>query len=171
MEFSNLLLIFTTMSVGLMAGLFFSFTSAVMPGLSQLGDADFIMAMKAINRSIQNPVFFIVFFGALISLPVSTFLKYSAPPTVVFWMLLAATIIYLAGVFGVTAAGNIPLNNALDKFNVVEATKEALQLQRTTFETRWNQLNTIRTICSIASFILIVIAWLSGTQGVVKVID
>lgn len=165
MEFSNLLLIFTTILVGLMAGLFFSFTSAVMPGLSQLADADFIIAMKAINKSIQNPVFFIVFFGALVSLPVSTYLKYSAPPSNTFWLLLAATLIYLIGVFGVTAAGNIPLNNALDKLSLVNATKELIH-NKETFETRWNQLNTIRTICSIASFTLIVIAWFNRTEGV-----
>jgi hypothetical protein len=34
----------------------------------------------------------------------------------IFVRLLAATVIYLIGVFGLTVFGNVPLNNTLDRF-------------------------------------------------------
>ncbi len=47
-------------SAGLLAGLYFGFTVAVMPALHGLGDAAFVDTMKRINVSIVNPVFLLV---------------------------------------------------------------------------------------------------------------
>ena len=60
---------------GLMAGVFFAFSVAVMPGLRRLAPSDGIAAMQAINRSILNPVFMVVFVGTALvaaALAVST---------------------------------------------------------------------------------------------------
>lgn len=78
-----------------------------------------------------------------------------------FWFLLAATVIYLIGTFGVTVFGNIPLNNRLDRFNLESASEEETTLQRANFETRWNNLNTIRTVSSTLAVILVVIGCLN----------
>jgi uncharacterized membrane protein len=48
---------------GLMAGLFFAFSVAVMKVLARLPSAEVIAAMQAINVAIINPVFLTVFFG------------------------------------------------------------------------------------------------------------
>jgi uncharacterized membrane protein len=161
MTFSNLLLISATVCTALMAGLFFSFSCAVVLGLKTIPNNEYIMAMQAINRAIQNPLFFIAFFGCLILLPVCCYLNYSAPISIAFWLLFSATVVYFVGAFGITVMGNIPLNNALDKFNLLTATKEVISNQRAVFENRWNILNNIRTISSILSLILLVIACLN----------
>ena len=161
MTLSNITLLGAATFVGLMAGLFYSYSCSVTIGLSKLPDDQYIAAMQSINRSIQNPVFFISFFGALILPPIATYLNYSQKSSTVFWLLLTATIIYLAGSFGVTAFGNIPLNNALESFNLSAASKEAISIQRVNFEPGWNTLNTIRTISAIISFILILLACLN----------
>jgi uncharacterized membrane protein len=140
-----------------MAGLFYSYSCSVVLGLALLPDAEYIAAMQSINRAIQNPVFFICFIGTLLLLPASAYLNYSQSAPVPFWLLLTAAILYVTGVIGVTAFGNVPLNNALDKFNLLTASKENISLQRTIFETRWNNLNTIRTISSILSLVLVII--------------
>jgi uncharacterized membrane protein len=129
-----------------------------MPGLHRLDDNQFISAMQSINRAIQNPVFFIAFFGVLITLPIATYLSYRQPLSATFWFLLAATAIYFIGTFLVTAIGNIPLNNALDKFDLAAATKESLSHQRQVFEARWNNLNLVRTVCSFLSFFCTLLA-------------
>ncbi len=77
-----------------------------------------------------------------------------------FWFLLAATIIYLIGTFGVTIFGNVPLNNTLDRFDLQSATEEEIDVQRGNFEGRWNNLNTVRTVSSTLAIILVVIACL-----------
>lgn len=162
MNFNNIVLAGATTFTALMAGLLFSYSCSVVLGLKTLPDQEYIMAMQAINRAIQNPVFFIVFMGCLVLLPLSSYLNYSIPPTKQFWLLLAATIVYVAGVFGTTAIGNIPLNNALDKFNLLNASKEAISSQRAMFETRWNNLNLLRTIASIGSLVLLIIACINS---------
>ena len=78
-----------------------------------------------------------------------------------FGFLLAATVIYLFGVFGVTVFGNVPLNNTLDRFDLESASDQITALQRANFEGRWNNLNTVRTVSSTLSVILVIIACLN----------
>lgn len=156
--FQNIVLVIAAITTSLMAGLFFSYSFSVSPGLKQLPDAEYIAAMQSINRAIQNPVFFVVFFGSFISLPIATYLYHTKPVSVQWWLLLIATIIYILGVLGVTIAGNIPLNNSLEKFNVLRSTGEAITAQRLGFEKQWNSLNLVRTTTSILATILLIVA-------------
>src|SRR5690349_6982509 len=119
-----------------MAGLFFAWSCSVMPGFARLKDREFVSVMQKTNRAIQNPVFFIAFLGAPLLLPISTFFSYGNSPR--FLLLLTATIIYLIGTFGVTVFGNVPMNNALDRFDLETATDEEISKQRANFERRWN---------------------------------
>ncbi len=144
-----------------MAGLFYAFSCSVNLGLARLSNAEYISAMQSINRAIQNPIFFAAFFGAPILLPLSVFLHYGQPLSVRFWFLLAATIIYLIGTFGVTIFGNVPLNNTLDRFDLQAASEAEIALQRGYFEGRWNNLNTIRTVSSTLAMILVIIGCLN----------
>ena len=164
MTVSNVILVLTTTCVALMAGLFYSYSCSVVLGLKLLPDAAYIASMQSINKAIQNPVFFISFIGSLLLLPVSTYLNYYQSPPMHFWLLLAATIVYFIGAFGVTALGNIPLNNALEKFDLLHASRETISLQRITFEARWNNLNVIRTISSIISLVLLIIACINSNK-------
>ena len=166
MTLSTVFLLIAIICVGLMAGLFFSYSFSVMPGLHLLDDLQYLSAIQSINRAIQNPVFFIVFFGTLITLPVATYLQYSQPVSIAFLFLISATIIYFGGAFLVTASGNIPINNALDKIDLSSASKELLNNQRQLFETKWNSLNRIRTVCSLLSFICSVLALYYAIKGV-----
>ena len=162
MTVSNVVLIFTLTCTALMAGLFYSYSCSVVPGLKLLPDAEYIASMQSINRAIQNPVFFICFIGTPLLLPISTYLNFFQPLTLRFWLLLISTILYLTGVFGVTVFGNIPLNNDLEKFKLINASSDTISLQRKIFEGRWNDLNVIRTLSSILSLILIIIACINS---------
>jgi uncharacterized membrane protein len=141
-----------------MAGLFFAWSFSVMLGLAKLSDKEFIAAMQSMNREIQNPVFFLFFFGATIFLPISVAFHYQTPLSATFWLLLIATVIYLVGVMGVTFLGNIPLNNVLDSFKLDGATADAIATQRANFERTWVTLNMIRTLSSFSAIVLVIIA-------------
>lgn len=154
----NILLAITTITTALMAGLFYAYSCSVNPGLGRLPDVMYLSAMQSINRAILNPVFFAGFMGALILLPICTWLHYGTPLSVRFWCLLAATAVYIIGVFGATVVGNIPLNQALDAFKIDPYAIEAMARQRATFEAKWNSWNTIRTVAAIATVILTIIA-------------
>src|SRR5215475_3517014 len=53
----------TALGCGLMAGLFFAFSVAVMQALARLPAAGGIAAMQSINSAILNPLFLAVFLG------------------------------------------------------------------------------------------------------------
>ena len=159
MNLSDIVLLITATLTALMAGLFYAWSCSVMLGFARLPDREFVAAMQATNRAIQNPIFFAAFFGAPIFLPISTFLHYGQSPR--FWFLLAATVIYLIGTFGVTIFGNVPLNNTLDRFDLQSASEAEFATQRDNFERRWNNLNTTRTVSATLALILVVIACLN----------
>lgn len=138
---------------GLSAGLFFAYSCSVNPGLHALAEREYLMAMQSINQAIQNPVFFTVFMGLVLLLPLTTLqLRHSGIP---FRLALAATISYLLLVFGLTIFGNVPLNNALEQFDPATAKGAALVRMRAAFEAPWNRFHTIRTVASITSFALL----------------
>ncbi|WP_342087700.1 anthrone oxygenase family protein [Dyadobacter sp. OTU695] len=152
----NLFLIVTTLAGGLIAGLFYSYSCSVNPGLGALPDANYLAAMQSINRAILNPVFFLSFMGTLLLLPLSTYQHFGSGSR--FYWLLAATMVYVIGTFGVTIAGNVPLNEALDKVNLTGASAQELAAHRLRFEVPWNRLHTIRTCASVLSFALALLA-------------
>jgi uncharacterized membrane protein len=156
---TNVILVITATLTALMAGLFYAWSCSVMLGFARLTDREFVSAMQATNRAILNPVFFAAFLGAPVFLPISAFLSYGQTPR--FWLLLAATVVYLTGTFGFTIFGNVPLNNTLDRFDSETATDEEFARQRANFERRWNNLNTIRSVSSTLAVILVVIACLN----------
>ena len=163
--FPNITLIITATVTALIAGLFYSYSCSVNPGLGKLPDEQYLAAMQAINKAILNPWFFVSFVGTLVLLPVSTFMHYGAPVSARFWCLLLATIVYGAGTFGVTMFGNVPLNNALEKFDLTSATIDAIKAQRLAFEKPWNSFHTVRTLASAAALLLVIIACLSNYQA------
>lgn len=148
---------FTTVLLNaLSAGFFFAWSVSVILGTKKVGDSTYLETMQNINREILNPIFFVVFFGSLITLSLTTYLQYSDKP--VFWFVVASTIVYLAGTFGVTAFGNVPLNNELEALDISQLSLPELQDFRSYYEDAWNRLHSIRTIAGLLSFILLLIA-------------
>ena len=156
MKFSDIILIISATMTALMAGFFFSYSISVSWGLGKLADKEFLKTMQSINREVQNPIFFVCFFGTLIMLAIATFQQYSYGSNT-FVMLLIATLLYLVGVFGVTVFANVPLNNQLEQFDISNATEVTAKQMRTRFERPWNLWNNVRTICSLCAVILIII--------------
>jgi uncharacterized membrane protein len=156
MEIGSIILASALLLIGLMTGIFFTWSNAVKPGIGKLSDLEYLRALKSMNRAILNNTFKIIFLGAIISvglLPVFYFNLYSQN---VFWLFLFALIIYSIGVFGVTLIGNIPLNELLDKTKLESISLEEIKSLRRTIEIRWNNLNLIRCISSAITFLLLV---------------
>ena len=160
----NLILLITTTLTGLSAGLLYAYACSVNLGLGRLPDREYLAAMQSINKEILNPVFFAGFFGALILLPVSTYLNYGQPLSSRFIFLLVATLIYVIGVFGVTSLGNVPLNNILAGVNLQSTSPAEITKLRINFEVPWNRLHGIRTIASIVSLVLVILACLNKVE-------
>ncbi len=154
----KMILITTVLFSGLIAGLLFGYACSVNLGLHYLSDAGYVKAMQAINIKIQNVYFFTVFIGILFLMPASAWLSFSAINKTAFYFLLVATLIYFAGTFGITIFGNIPLNNQMAAIDLATINNETLSAFRNHFESLWNTYHFIRTLASIISFLLTIIA-------------
>ncbi|PTT04174.1 DUF1772 domain-containing protein [Pedobacter sp. HMWF019] len=153
--FPLVVLVFTTIMAALVAGLFYSWSCSVIPGLSRLSDKNYIAAMQSINKAILNPVFFVSFIGTLVLLLLSTYQFYVRPLSIQFWLLAIATLIYAIGVLGITIFGNVPLNDQLAIFDLSSAGPTEIAAHRMQFEAAWNNFNTIRTISAISVLVVI----------------
>jgi len=137
---------------GLAAGFFYAWQVSVIPGTRKVADLTYLESMQSINRAILNPAFFLIFMGSLLLLAVSTVQQFNSGAS--FWLLLAASVTYLLGTFGVTVFGNVPLNDALDILELTELGKQEIIDFRKAYERQWNRLHLIRTVFSVLSFVL-----------------
>ncbi len=153
----NIVLIATTFFTGIVAGLFFAWTISVMNGLAKLSDKEFILSMQSMNREIQNPIFFIFFFGTAILLPICAFISYRGSLNSSFWLIFIPMLLYLIGVMMVTIFKNVPLNNMLERFVLDSSTLEQIDVVRRKFEAPWNRWNLVRTISGMLSFALLLL--------------
>lgn len=140
---------------GLVAGIFYAFSSFVMGALGRLPTPQGIEAMQSINVVVINRSFFLAFFGTAVlcvALLVGAWLWWSASAGK---LLLLGSVVYLAGTIGVTMAFNVPLNNALA--DAQPATPEAATLWARYLE-RWTMWNTVRTVAPAAAMALFIAA-------------
>lgn len=141
---------------GLSAGFFYAWVVSVIPGTRKVVDFTYLETMQSINRAILNPAFFLIFFGSLILLIISTIQQYQNG--LLFWIMIAATLTYLIGTFGVTVFGNVPLNNALDAIDLSNLNRNQISVFRQDYELKWNRLHMIRTVFAVLSFLLSLLA-------------
>ena len=138
---------------GLMAGIYFTFSVFVMRALGDLPGVQGAAAMNRINTVIVKTLFLPLFF--LSSLGFAGALIWS----VLDWqadrsgLIALAAVLYLIGMFAVTAVGNVPLNNQLQAAADDEGTLLATW-QR--YQRDWTRLNHIRTVsCTMACALMI----------------
>lgn len=142
-----------TVLMGLSAGLFVTFSMAVMPGLRRVGDAAFVEAMRGINLAILNPVFGVIFGGAFVVTAVALVLGWSDSSRP--WVL-AALVLYVVGAYVITFAVNVPMNDAL------EAGTGSATALRETFEDRWVAWNLARSVLTTSALVTLVVGVLKA---------
>ncbi|SNT61711.1 Uncharacterized membrane protein [Asanoa hainanensis] len=139
------------LATGLAAGLFYTFSVAVMRGLASTDDRTFVIAMREINIKILNGLFAFSFGGALPFTLVALGLN-AGERTV--WWIVAAAVLY-AIQLGITFGVNVPLNNAL----VADGDPEKLtdpHAVRVAFEAKWVRWNHVRTWLCLAAFVSLI---------------
>jgi uncharacterized membrane protein len=132
----------------LVAGIMLAFSVSVMPGLGRRPDDQAAAAMRAMNAAILNPLFGVVFGGTAL---VAAALAVTAPFTGdegSAALRATGSLVYLVGVIGVTAAVNVPMNEALDRD---DATWSG-------YLRRWTAWNHLRAVAGVVAAALLVAA-------------
>jgi uncharacterized protein (TIGR02246 family) len=148
---NNLRFILTLVSAlgsGLVAGIFFAFSTFIMRALARLPPVQGIAAMQAINVDVLNKWFFAAFFGTALCclvLAVSSFFRWHKPDAI---YLLAGSSLYLVGTILVTILFNVPLNNGLA---AVDPTSDGAGRVWTTYLRNWTAWNHVRTTAALAA--------------------
>lgn len=153
-------LVSATLLCSLVAGFLFAFACVTMPGIATLGDREFLHGFQVMDRVIQNnqPLFVLVWAGSAVTLLLTAVIGFGRLEGVDRALLLAAAVVYLAGVQLPTLTINVPLNNRLQKLDLTAMDDDALAEARDDFEPRWNRWNRIRTVlATLASALLIVL--------------
>tara|TARA_B100000003_G_C10931242_1_gene371227 strand:- start:1796 stop:2296 length:501 start_codon:yes stop_codon:yes gene_type:complete len=153
LEAVHMTLLLTTLLCSLVVGLLFGFTVVVMPGISKLNDHDFLKAFKQMDGIIQDnqPLFMVVWVGSIFSVLGTLVLGTLQLTGLQLNLLWAAGVLYLLGVQAPTIRFNIPLNNALQGWDLTSMDEAALTEARTAFEAPWNRWNRIRTFYGVVS--------------------
>jgi uncharacterized membrane protein len=153
--FLFVLTLVTALGCGLIAGVFFAFSTFVMRALARLPAAQGIEAMNSINVTVINPWFMLAFLGtalASVVLVVAAIVEWGEPYAV---YLLVGGLLYLVGVILLTGRFHVPRNNALATVDPNGADAES---QWSRYVRTWTAGNHMRTVAPLASAALFTIA-------------
>lgn len=140
-------LVLASASSALLAGVFLTFSDFVMRSLGAASPRSGVDAMQQINVKVFRSVFMVLFLGlvpgSLALLVLGTTMTGGAASWTV-----AGAVLYLVGVFGVTAARNVPLNDRLAHHE--PGTGEADRFWQG-YLVRWTRWNHVRAAASLAA--------------------
>ena len=137
---------------GLFAGLFATFSYAVMLGLRRTDDATFVRAMREINVAILNPALGLVFGGSVLASIAAAVLGFD-DEAARWWLVAGVVPVVAAG--AVTMGVNVPMNDRL--LAGVDADEPPSSV-REAFEAPWVRWNHVRTVLSTAGFVALLVA-------------
>lgn len=153
------LVVATALGCGLAGGVFFAFSSFVLPALARLDPPEGVAAMQAVNVAAIVPSFMAALFGTAAGCVVVAALAASRIDEPAAPWLLAGSLAYVVGAIGTTMAFNVPRNESLARLaptgvDVASAWRRYVR--------EWSIGNHVRAATSLAAAALLVIGLLVG---------
>lgn len=150
----SVLLWVSAVGCGLAAGVYFAFSAFIMAALDRTGPVAGTIAMNSIDVTILQSPFMPLFWAttlASLALAVIGLVQSRQPGGA---MLAVAGLIYVVGMFGVTAACNVPLNNALAAADPHTAAGVAMWGRYMKEWVLWNHVRTVTSLIASALFMV-----------------
>ncbi len=139
---------------GVMAGVFYAFSTGIMPALRRLPAPRGIAAMQSINVAVINPLFLGAFLGtAMLALGTSVV-------AITRWgddgslAAIVGSAMYVVGAVVVTATVNVPMNNALAAVDASSQESAGLWARYLTRWTAWNHVRAAASLAACTAFVL-----------------
>lgn len=152
--FLSTLTFVSAIGCGVVAGVFFAFSTFVMKALEQLPPAESIAAMRAINRAAPTLLFTTALLGTGLGCAALVVTAFFTPDQPGNGPRLVGGTLYL-GVIAITIACNVPLNDALARVDPHAAEAGSLWLDYLSSWTAWNHA---RTVAALAATVTLTIA-------------
>jgi len=143
----------------LIGGVFFIFSNTIMKSLAQRPAPEGMAAMQAINVVIINPGFLGAFMGTAALSLLLVVVVLLGETSLNRPLLISGALAYFVGTFLVTVAGNVPLNNALEKADPNSPEGQAVWAD---YLQRWTRLNTLRTVLAFVASAFLLAALIAG---------
>jgi len=149
-----ILTLLAALGSGMMAGLFFIFSTCIMQALAKRPAPVGIAAMQSINETILSPIFFLLFFGtAVVGVALVVLVLLNSNHAGAGW-LLAGDLLYLICSIGITMRFNVPLNNQLMKVTPDSVEGATFWAQFLKAWLPWNHVRTVGCIAATVCFML-----------------
>ncbi len=145
----------TALGCGLVAGVFFAFSTFVMQGLARTSAPHGIAAMQSINIYAVTPAFMTLLFGtgaAVAALAVVALTSSFSSPRSAY--IAVAALLYIVGVIGVTGASNVPRNNRLARVDPESVEGARVWAEYIATWTAWNHVRTVTSLAAAAALSL-----------------
>jgi uncharacterized membrane protein len=146
---AGIVLAVATVAMGLIAGLYFGWAVAVMPGLGELDDRAFVDAAQELDDAIRNPLFFGTVIAALVLPAVALAMQRSIGLRQATPWIVAALVLDGIGLL-ITMAIHEPLNNDLTDAGDPSQIADVAGV-RDDFEDPWVAWHIVRTVLTTAA--------------------
>lgn len=140
---------------GAAGGVFFAFSTFVMPALARLPSVQGVAAMNAMSVAAVTPLFMLLLFGVAAGCLAALPLAWKTLPAFPALCAVAGSLTYLVACIGVTIVVNVPLNNGLAAFDPV---RQSVDVVWPAYLRDWSFWNHIRTVGGLTSALLFTLA-------------
>ncbi|MBO1752098.1 DUF1772 domain-containing protein [Actinotalea sp. BY-33] len=170
MELHQIVLAVAVLAVGLAAGVFFTFTTLIVPGLRDMDPRSTLQSFQAIDRRLQpdppsidgQPAFGAALGGAAVLTVAAAILGWPHFSTTTRTLAVTAAAVYNLGFLVPTLTTILPFNNSLRGVDLDTMSEAEVATRRADFDRTWRGWNLVRTASSAAAFALLVVVALAG---------
>lgn len=148
------LALIAALGCGVIAGVFYAFSTFVMKALDRLAPAAGIAAMQSINVAVLNFRFLGIFVGTAVVCVIAlivAIIRWGDPGTA--WCV-SGVVLYLVGTFFVTIRFNVPRNNILAALSADDAVSADAWRWYVVTWTAWNHVRTAAALAAMVAFVL-----------------
>jgi uncharacterized membrane protein len=150
-----LLTLLAALGCGVIAGVFFAFSSFVMKGLARVPPAQGIASMQSVNAAALTPAFMTALFGTAAACLAVIVCSILGPHRPYSGYLLTGGMLYLLGAIGMTITFHVPRNQALDR--VRPGSPDAAG-HWNRYVTTWTAGNHVRAAAALAAAAILTLA-------------
>ncbi len=162
MTLAVIALLALSQAAGLVAGIFLTFSDFAMRSFLKSAPAAGSEVMQVLNREVFRSLFMVLLLGLVpVSAAVSIYALVALRDMILVPLVLAG-LFYVIGVFGVTAAGNVPMNQKLAAMPDASAEAQAYWPDYARGWTRWNHVRTAAALVASLCYAIAAVM-LAGT--------